>query len=65
MTDVKALFKARFELALDSQNPNIKKIEQQLRRMNVNPNDPLAMANIQIVTSTFFNAIYTKKIIIK
>ncbi|XP_010251053.1 PREDICTED: uncharacterized protein LOC104593073 isoform X2 [Nelumbo nucifera] len=53
----RALFKARFEQALDSQKLNIKKIEQQLRRMGVNPEDPVAMASIQRVASTFFNAI--------
>ncbi|KAL7608087.1 hypothetical protein Lser_V15G13243 [Lactuca serriola] len=57
LTKRKALFKARFEQALDSQKLNIKKIEQQLRRMNVNPDDPIAMASIQRVASTFFNAI--------
>lgn len=57
LTKRKALFKARFEQALDSQKLNIKKIEQQLRRMGVNPEDPVAMASIQRVASTFFNAI--------
>ncbi|KVI02510.1 RNA-binding, CRM domain-containing protein, partial [Cynara cardunculus var. scolymus] len=38
-----------------------KKIEQQLRRMNVNPDDPVAMASIQRVASTFFNAIDKKE----
>ncbi|MCI50028.1 CRS1/YhbY (CRM) domain protein, partial [Trifolium medium] len=33
---------------------------QQLRRMGVNPEDPTAMASIQIVASTFFNAIDKK-----
>ena len=61
MLDVHALFKARFEQALDSQKLNIKKIEQQLRRMNVNPDDPVAMASIQRVASTFFNAIDKKE----
>lgn len=55
--NMQALFKARFEQALDSQKLNIKKIEQQLRRMGVNPEDPVAMASIQRVASTFFNAI--------
>ncbi|KAJ9564206.1 hypothetical protein OSB04_000172 [Centaurea solstitialis] len=61
LTKRKALFKARFEQALDSQKLNIKKIEQQLRRMNVNPDDPVAMASIQRVASTFFNAIDKKE----
>lgn len=52
-----ALFKARFEQALESQKLNIKKLEQQLRRMGVNPEDPVAMASIQRVASTFFRAI--------
>ncbi|KAG5039230.1 hypothetical protein JHK85_011706 [Glycine max] len=56
-----ALFKARFEQALESQKLNIKKIEQQLRRMGVNPEDPAAMASIQRVASTFFNAIDQKE----
>lgn len=57
LTKRKALFKARFEQALESQKLNIKKLEQQLRRMGVNPEDPVAMASIQRVASTFFNAI--------
>ncbi|KAF5740416.1 hypothetical protein HS088_TW11G00485 [Tripterygium wilfordii] len=57
LTKRKALFKARFEQALESQKLNIKKTEQQLRRMGVNPEDPVAMASIQRVASTFFNAI--------
>lgn len=61
MINLQALFKARFEQALDSQKLNIKKIEQQLRRMNVNPDDPVAMASIQRVASTFFNAIDKKE----
>ncbi|GFY87241.1 RNA-binding CRS1 / YhbY (CRM) domain protein [Actinidia rufa] len=56
----KALFKARFEQALESQKLNIKKIEQQLRRKGVNPDDPVALASIQRVASTFFNAIDKK-----
>lgn len=58
---VQALFKARFEQALESQKLNIKKIEQQLRRKGVNPEDPVAMASIQKVASTFFNAIDRKE----
>lgn len=58
---MQALFKARFEQALDSQKLNIKKLEQQLRRMGVNPDDPVAMASIQRVASTFFNAIDKKE----
>ena len=58
---MQALFKARFEQALDSQKLNIKKIEQQLRRMSINPDDPVAMASIQRVASTFFNAIDKKE----
>ncbi|KAL5976440.1 CRM-domain containing factor cfm9, mitochondrial [Asimina triloba] len=58
---LQALFKARFEQALDSQKLNIKKIEQQLRRMGVNPEDPVAMASIQRVASTFFRAIDEKQ----
>ena len=54
---MQALFKARFEQALESQKLNIKKIEQELRRKGVNPDDPVAMASIQRVASTFFNAI--------
>ncbi|WVZ14662.1 hypothetical protein V8G54_012228 [Vigna mungo] len=61
LTKRKALFKARFEQALESQKLNIKKIEQQLRRMGVNPEDPAAMASIQRVASTFFNAIDKKE----
>ncbi|KAL8097718.1 CRM-domain containing factor CFM9, mitochondrial [Apium graveolens] len=61
LTKRKALFKARFEQALDSQKLNIKKLEQQLRRMGVNPDDPVAMASIQRVASTFFNAIDKKE----
>ncbi|KAL5860556.1 hypothetical protein ACOSQ3_001872 [Xanthoceras sorbifolium] len=61
LTKRKALFKARFEQALESQKLNIKKIEQQLRRMGVNPEDPVAMASIQRVASTFFNAIDQKQ----
>ncbi|CAA0820332.1 RNA-binding CRS1 / YhbY (CRM) domain protein [Striga hermonthica] len=57
LTKRKALFKARFEQALDSQKLNIKKTEQELRRKGVNPDDPVAMASIQRVASTFFNAI--------
>ncbi|XP_028114760.1 uncharacterized protein LOC114312677 isoform X2 [Camellia sinensis] len=56
----RALFKARFEQALESQKLNIKKLEQQLRRMGVNPDDPVAMASIRRVASTFFNAIDKK-----
>ncbi|KAK1316211.1 Magnesium transporter MRS2-5 [Acorus calamus] len=47
LTKRKALFKARFEQALESQKLNIKKIEQQLRRMGMNPEDPVAMASIR------------------
>lgn len=61
LTKRKALFKARFEQALDSQKLNIKKIEQELRRKGVNPEDPVAMASIQRVASTFFNAIDEKQ----
>lgn len=57
---MQALFKARFEQALDSQKLNIKKYEQELRRKGVNPEDPVAMASIQRVASTFFNAIDKK-----
>lgn len=58
---MQALFKARFEQALESQKLNIKKIEQQLRRKGVNPEDPVAMASIQRVASTFFRAIDEKQ----
>lgn len=61
LTKRKALFKARFEQALESQKLNIKKIEQELRRKGVNPEDPVAMASIQRVASTFFNAIDQKE----
>ncbi|KAG7982022.1 hypothetical protein I3843_04G028600 [Carya illinoinensis] len=61
LTKRKALFKARFEQALESQKLNIKKMEQQLRRMGVNPEDPVAMASIRKVASTFFNAIDRKE----
>ncbi|WCJ24419.1 RNA-binding CRS1 / YhbY (CRM) domain protein [Euphorbia peplus] len=61
LTKRKALFKARFEQALESQKLNIKKFEQQLRRMGVNPEDPVAMASIQRVASTFFHAIDKKE----
>uniref|UniRef100_A0A7N0ZRU2 CRM domain-containing protein n=1 Tax=Kalanchoe fedtschenkoi TaxID=63787 RepID=A0A7N0ZRU2_KALFE len=60
LTKRKALFKARFEQALDSQKLNIKKYEQELRRKGVSPEDPVAMASIQRVASTFFNAIDKK-----
>ncbi|XP_050381407.1 CRM-domain containing factor CFM9, mitochondrial [Argentina anserina] len=60
LTKRKALFKARFEQALESQKLNIKKIEQELRRSGVNPEDPVAMASIQRVASSFFNAIDQK-----
>lgn len=60
-SNLQALFKARFEQALDSQKLNIKKIEQELRRKGVNPEDPVAMASIQRVASTFFNAIDEKQ----
>ncbi|OMO69266.1 hypothetical protein COLO4_29168 [Corchorus olitorius] len=56
-----ALFKARFEQALEAQKLNIKKIEQELRRKGINPEDPVAMASIQRVASTFFNAIDEKE----
>lgn len=58
---MQALFKARFEQALDSQKLNIKKTEQELRRKGINPEDPVAMASIQRVASTFFNAIDKKE----
>lgn len=58
---MQALFKARFEQALESQKLNVKKIEQDLRRKGVNPEDPVAMASIQRVASTFFNAIDKKE----
>ncbi|CAN8266186.1 unnamed protein product [Cochlearia groenlandica] len=61
LTKRKALFKARFEQALESQKLNIKETEQKLRRMGVNPEDPVAMASIQRVASTFFNAIDKKE----
>ncbi|KAL8139846.1 hypothetical protein V2J09_005867 [Rumex salicifolius] len=61
LTKRKALFKARFEQALESQKLNIKKIEQTLRRKGVNPEDPVAMASIQKVAATFFNAIDQKE----
>ncbi|KAI5022280.1 hypothetical protein ZWY2020_059010 [Hordeum vulgare] len=57
LTKRKALFKARYEQALESQKLNIKKIETQLRRKGINPEDPVAMASIQRVASTFFRAI--------
>lgn len=61
LTKRKALFKARFEQALESQKINIKQIEQHLRRMGVNPEDPIAMASVQKVASTFFRAIDEKQ----
>ncbi|KAK2975262.1 hypothetical protein RJ640_028014, partial [Escallonia rubra] len=61
LTKRKALFKARFEQALESQKLNIKSYEQKLRRMGVNPDDPVAMASIHRVASTFFNAIDKKE----
>ncbi|CAH9140271.1 unnamed protein product [Cuscuta epithymum] len=61
LTKRKALFKARFEQALDSQKLNIKDYEQKLRRKGINPDDPVAMASIQRVASTFFNAIDQKE----
>ena len=57
---MQALFKARFEQALESQKLNIKNIEQQLRRKGVNPDDPVALASIQRVASTFFKEIDKK-----
>ena len=54
---LQALFKARYEQALESQKLNIKKIETQLRRKGINPEDPVAMASIQRVASRFFQAI--------
>lgn len=57
LTKRKALFKARFEQALESQKLNIKKYEQELRRKGINPEDPANVASIQRVASTFFNAI--------
>ncbi|TYH76205.1 hypothetical protein ES332_D04G069100v1 [Gossypium tomentosum] len=57
----RALFKARFEQALEAQKLNIKKIEQELRREGINPEDPVAMASIQRVAATFFNAIDEKE----
>ncbi|KAJ8557167.1 hypothetical protein K7X08_002792 [Anisodus acutangulus] len=61
LTKRKALFKARFEQALESQKLNIKKIEQELQRKGINPDDPSARASIQRVASTFFNAIDKKE----
>ncbi|KAL9244986.1 hypothetical protein vseg_018697 [Gypsophila vaccaria] len=61
LTKRKALFKARFEQALESQKLNIKKTEQQLRKKGISPDDPVAMASIQRVASTFFNAIDKKE----
>ncbi|XP_024928082.3 CRM-domain containing factor CFM9, mitochondrial isoform X2 [Ziziphus jujuba] len=61
LTKRKALFKARFEQALESQKLNIKKIEQQLRRSGINPEDPVATASIQRVAASFFNAIDKKE----
>ncbi|WOL18987.1 hypothetical protein Cni_G27784 [Canna indica] len=61
LTKRKALFKARYEQALESQKLNIKKIEQLLRRKGVNPEDPIAMASIQRVAATFFRAIDEKQ----
>ncbi|XP_024029528.1 uncharacterized CRM domain-containing protein At3g25440, chloroplastic [Morus notabilis] len=61
LTKRKALFKARFEQALESQKLNIKKFEQQLRRSGINPEDPVATASIQRVASSFFNAIDKKE----
>lgn len=57
MCFLQALFKARFEQALESQKLNIKKIEQQLRQNGINPEDPVVTASIQRVASSFFNAI--------
>ncbi|CAI9111134.1 OLC1v1011276C2 [Oldenlandia corymbosa var. corymbosa] len=57
LTKRKALFKARFEQALESQKLNIKKKEQELRRMGISPDDPVAMASIRKTASIFFNAI--------
>ncbi|XP_042450936.1 CRM-domain containing factor CFM9, mitochondrial-like [Zingiber officinale] len=61
LTKRKALFKARFEQALESQKLNIKKIEQELRHKGVNPEDPIAMASIQRIATTFFRAIDEKQ----
>ncbi|KAF3566264.1 hypothetical protein DY000_02011027 [Brassica cretica] len=62
LTKRKALFKARFEQALESQKLNIKKTEQQLRRTGVNPEDPVAMASIQRVASTVVNTEETEPV---
>ncbi|KAL3526373.1 hypothetical protein ACH5RR_011029 [Cinchona calisaya] len=43
------------------QKLNIRKIEQELWRKGVNPDDPVSMASIQRVASTFFNAIDQKE----
>ncbi|KAF9624308.1 hypothetical protein IFM89_009216 [Coptis chinensis] len=61
LTKRKALFKARFEQALDSQKLNIKKIEQELRRRGVNPEDPQAIKALHRIASQFFNAIEDKQ----
>lgn len=61
LTKRKALFKARFEQALESQKLNIKKYEQELRRKGINPDDPANVASVQRVASTFFNAIDKKE----
>ena len=58
---MQALFKARFEQALESQKLNIKKLEQELRRKGINPEDPVALASIQRVAATFFRAIDEKQ----
>ncbi|KAK8676340.1 hypothetical protein V6N13_034390 [Hibiscus sabdariffa] len=60
LTKRKSLFKARFEQALEAQKLNIKKIEQELRRKGINPEDTVAVASIQRVASTFFNEIDEK-----
>ncbi|KAG8501519.1 hypothetical protein CXB51_003810 [Gossypium anomalum] len=58
---INTLTKGRFEQALEAQKLNIKKIEQELRRKGINPEDPVAMASIQRVAATFFNAIDEKE----
>lgn len=61
LTKRKALFKARFEQALQSQKLNIKKYEQELRKMGIEPADSALISSQQRIAATFFSAIDKKE----
>ncbi|KAL9249005.1 CRM-domain containing factor CFM9, mitochondrial-like protein [Drosera capensis] len=61
LTKKKALFKARFEQALQSQKLNIKKDEQELRKMGIEPADSALISSEQRIAATFFSAIDKKE----